>query len=48
MTSYDPLRYRPNATPTTWFARDNITTFLSFCQQIGVKKSCMFETQDLG
>lgn len=40
-------KYRQNASSNTFFARDNISNFITWCKQLGVPEVIMFETEDL-
>lgn len=42
-----PIRFRENAPPESFIARDNVATFLSWCREIGLADTCLFETDDL-
>ncbi|XP_061168322.1 growth arrest-specific protein 2-like isoform X1 [Saccostrea echinata] len=41
------LKYRKNATPGSWFARDNTANFLNWCKAYGMADDQMFETEYL-
>ncbi|XP_048769349.1 growth arrest-specific protein 2-like isoform X2 [Ostrea edulis] len=41
------LKYRNNATPGSWFARDNTANFLNWCKAYGMADDQMFETEYL-
>jgi len=41
------MNYRTNVEPGSWFARDNVHNFISFCRSSGIKECVMFETEDL-
>ncbi|RDD40006.1 GAS2-like protein 1 [Trichoplax sp. H2] len=40
-------KYRQNASSNPFFARDNISNFITWCKQLGVPEVIMFETEDL-
>ena len=40
-------KYRQNASSNTFFARDNVSNFITWCKQLGVPEVIMFETEDL-
>ncbi|KAJ8315698.1 hypothetical protein KUTeg_007848 [Tegillarca granosa] len=41
------LKFKQNAASGSWFARDNVASFLNWCEAYGVPQECMFETEDL-
>ena len=42
------IKYRQNAVAESFFARDNVATFLAWCRAIGLEDTCLFETEGLG
>ncbi|XP_075219824.1 uncharacterized protein LOC142323661 isoform X2 [Lycorma delicatula] len=43
-----PVRFLPGAKPGTFFARDNVSNFISWCRRgLGVFECLLFETDDL-
>ncbi|XP_053215039.1 GAS2-like protein 2A [Panonychus citri] len=43
----DELRYRANAKPKTFQARDNVSNFISWCKSLKIHDCLLFETDDL-
>jgi len=41
------LYFRNQVEPGSWFARDNVHNFITFCRSLGIKECVMFETEDL-
>ncbi|CAG0884350.1 unnamed protein product [Cyprideis torosa] len=50
-SSYDipetEVKFREGAAPGTFFARDNIHNFISWCRALGIYECLLFETDDL-
>uniref|UniRef100_T1KVM2 GAR domain-containing protein n=1 Tax=Tetranychus urticae TaxID=32264 RepID=T1KVM2_TETUR len=43
----DELRYRANAKPKTFQARDNVSNFIAWCKSLKIHECLLFETDDL-
>lgn len=41
------VTHNPNARAETFFARDNVHNFITWCRRLGIFECLLFETEDL-